>query len=80
MLGCFYSHLGFSGSWDPPLPHPLKGGRVSGFKKKIVKKESYLKLRLQSFLYICKFILGSAVGGRVSFNSIDDHDAMDGKF
>ena len=21
---------------------------------------------------------GSAVGGRVSFNSIDDHDAMDG--
>ncbi|XP_023340889.1 exportin-7 [Eurytemora carolleeae] len=25
------------------------------------------------------YIIGSAVGGRVSFNSIDDHDAMDGE-
>ena len=25
------------------------------------------------------FIIGSAVGGRVSFNSNDEHDAMDGE-
>ena len=44
------------------------------------KKKSNLKLLMQLSLYFCKFILGSAVGGRVSFNSNDDHDSMDGKF
>ena len=49
---------------------------------KLYLQNCFVYILLQLFVYFfyrLVYIIGAAVGGRVSFNSNDEHDAMDGE-